>query len=304
MVGRMKGAPFRLDQTPLGISSRSAVLRTSDDLGWPNINISVIVREPDERPLVHQAVPYLWLAMSRLPTELTIETGERVWDLSAFRSWTSVIAPKTPVIVNLRGKSVILHAFVRPTILAEVANELFERDVRSVEIVSSIGVGDFGLAPLLGSLEETLFEPAGDADLKAEYLARALAAHVLRKNTTVTHAGPAAVVPLTNRQARLLKDYIRDHLSSKIMLEDLASVVNLSQAGMARRFKASFRQTPHQYLVEMRVSRARELLERSNLPIVEIAHLCGFADQTHFGVVFKRFVGMTPSLYRRSTQER
>jgi AraC family transcriptional regulator len=299
----MKGGPFRLDQTPLGIGSKGAVLRTSDDLGWPNINVSVIVRKPDERPLVHQAVPDLWLAMSRFQTELTIETGERVWDLSASRSWMSVIAPKTPVVVNLRGNSVILHVFVRRAILAEVANELFERDVKSVEIVSSFGVEDFGLANLLRLLEEMLFEPAGDADLKAEYLARALAAHVLRKNTTVTHTGAAAVVPLTNRQVRLLKEYVRDNLSSKIVLKDLASLVNLSQTGLARRFKVSFRQSPHRYVMEVRVSRARELLEHSNRPIAEIAAVCGFVDRTHLGVVFKRSVGMTPSMYRRSMQE-
>jgi len=302
VIARKKGLPFRFDETALEIISKTKVLRTSDDLGWPNVNVSLIAGEADEYPLVHQAVPDLWLAMNRAPTELALVAGGRKWDLSAADSWTSVIAPGTPVLAYIRGESTILHAFVRRQILAEVAGELFERDVKSLEIDTNLGVDDPGLASLLHSVELSLFEPAGDADLKVEYLARALAAHVLRKNAYLMRAEPAADIPLTYRQVRLVKDYIQDHLSSKIVLKDLAALLNLGQTSLMKRFRGSFRQTPHQYIMEMRVSRARELLERSNLPIAQIAALCGFSDQTHLGVAFRQIVGVTPSQYRRTAQ--
>ena len=291
-----------MDQTALGIISKTRVVRTSDDLGWPNINVSLVAGKPDESSLIHRAAPDLWLAMSLTQADLVLVAGGRKLDFSISDSRPLIIAPGTPLVADVRSAGTLLHAFVRRTILSEVASELFGRDISFFEIVSSFGAEDPGLALLLRSLEWVLLEPAGDADLKVEYLARALAAHVLRKNATVMHTRPATAVPLNNRQARLVRNYIRDHLSSKIALKDLTSLLNLSQTSLIRRFRASFQQSPHQYIVAARVGRARELLEWSDLPVVEIAAVCGFTDQTHLGVAFRRIVGVTPSQYRRLAQ--
>jgi len=302
MVRRKNRLPFRLDQTALEIVPKPSVLRTSDSLGWPNINISVVAAKPDKSPLRHPAVPDLWLAMSLSPSEFTLVTGGKKRDLSISDNMAFIIAPGTPLVADGRTPGTMLHAFVKRTILSEVANDLFERDIELLELDSSFGVEDPGLTSLLHSLKASLSEPAGDADLKVEYLTRALAAHVLRKNTTVVHTEPAAVVQLTNRQARLVEDYVRDHLSSKIVLKDLASLLDLSQTSLFRRFKGSFQQSAHQYIMAERVRRARELLERSTLSIAQVAAVCGFADPTHLGVVFKRLLGVTPSQYRKLVQ--
>jgi len=303
VIRRQKGLPYRLDQTALNIGPKVSVQKTSADLGWSSINVSLIVEEPKEDVHAFKVVPALWIAMNHVPTEIVVRTARRKWDLKAPPGQVHIVAPETSVETIRRNEDTVLHAFVKRTVLAEVANELFDRDVKSLEIVTDCGVEDLGLALLLQSLERALFEPPGYADLKVEYLARALAAHVLHKNTNlIAGTESAANVPLTNRQVRLVINYIQDHLSSKIVLNDLATLLNLGQTSLTKRFKASFRQTPHQYLMEVRVSRARELLERSNLPVVEVAVLCGFADQTHLGTVFKGIVGMTPSQYRRFTQ--
>jgi AraC family transcriptional regulator len=88
-------------------------------------------------------------------------------------------------------------------------------------------------------------------------------------------------------------------LSSKILLKDLTALTGLSQTVFLPRFRASFGFSPHRYVMEMRVGLARKLLGKTNLPIAEIAVLCGFADQAHLTVTFKRIVGMTPTRYRR-----
>ena len=248
MQGRRKGRPYRRDQTALEVVSKASVLRTSDDLGWSNLNVSLVAGGPDEY-IVYPAVPDLWLVISLAPTKATLVTGEEERGLSVPHSRTSVIAPGTPVEAHLRNKSTSLHVFVRRALLVEVASELFESTVGSLEITSSIGVDDPGLASLLYSLEQSLFEPAGDADLKVEYLARALAAHVLRKNANLTvqteSAKIAAVKPLTYRQALRVKKYILDHLCSKILLKDLTALLDLGQTNFINRFVASFRLTCH-----------------------------------------------------------
>jgi len=301
MLRGKKGQPYRLDQTALEISPKISVLRTSDDLGWPNVNVSLTATGPLEDSIVHRAVPDLWVTITQRPTKLSIVADGKQWDLIAPPGRVSIVGPEMSIEASRRDSSEVLHAFVKRAIIAEVAGELFDRDLKSIEIVTSFCFEDHDMALLMQSFDRSLFEPPGHADLKVEYLARALAAHVLRNNSNLTtRTEPVAEAPLTNRQVRLVRNYIRDHLSSKIVLKDLASLLELGQTSLMKRFRASFRQTPHQYIVEQRVSRARDLLERSNLPIVEIAALCGFADQTHLGVVFKRIVGVTPSEYRRS----
>jgi len=302
MIRRRKGLPYRLDQAALEIGPKTSVLRTSDGLGWPNINVSVTVTSPYLDLLEHRAIPDLWVSMCQGATEATIVADGRKYDLICPSGRMCIIAPELSVETNRRSEGKVLHTFVKRAIITEVAGELFERDAKSLEIVPDFGFEDPGLASLLQSLHQSLLEPAGYADLKVEYLVRALAAHVLRKNANLTDLEPSADVPLTNRQIQLVTNYIRDNLPSKILLNDLAALLNLGQTSLMKRFRASFRQTPHQYIMELRVNRARELLEQSNLPIVEIAALCGFADQTHLGVVFRRLVGVTPSQYRRSKQ--
>jgi transcriptional regulator GlxA family with amidase domain len=152
---------------------------------------------------------------------------------------------------------------------------------------------------LLHSLKEALYEPAGYADLKVAHIARALAADVLSKHIAPLPEAPVAQYRLTATQAKLVADYIQEHLSSKILLKDLTALIGLSQTVLLARFRASFGLSPYRYVIEKRVHRARKLLGKPSLPIAQIAVLCGFADQAHLTVTFKRIVGMTPTRYRQ-----
>jgi AraC family transcriptional regulator len=90
-----------------------------------------------------------------------------------------------------------------------------------------------------------------------------------------------------------------DHLDRPLSLPELAANVELSQFHFCRMFKKSTNLTPHQYVLQLRIERARDLLT-GRLPLAEIAAQLGFADQSHFGAVFKRFLGITPSEFLRS----
>jgi AraC family transcriptional regulator len=81
----------------------------------------------------------------------------------------------------------------------------------------------------------------------------------------------------------------------------VAKASGLSPSHFARRFKSATGAPPHQYLMAMRVERAkRRLLARE--PIAEIALECGFTHQEHLTRVFRRLTGMTPASYRRAAQ--
>jgi hypothetical protein len=66
---------------------------------------------------------------------------------------------------------------------------------------------------------------------------------------------------------------------------------------LARAFRAAYGSSPHAWLVQMRLLRARQMLARGERP-ADVAAGCGFADQSHLGRWFRRAYGVTPAAYR------
>jgi AraC-like DNA-binding protein len=101
------------------------------------------------------------------------------------------------------------------------------------------------------------------------------------------------------RLKRVLQ-YVDDHLAAKIPLQDLARVAGLSRMHFAAQFRAAMGMRPHQYLLKRRIERAEELLQQSEVSLVEVALAVGFQTQAHFTTVFKRFAGDTPYQWRNA----
>lgn len=95
-----------------------------------------------------------------------------------------------------------------------------------------------------------------------------------------------------------IQDYIEEHLAEDIAIEDMAALVPMSQFHFARAFKASTGDTPHQYLLQRRMERAKVLLTVTQLAIAEIAYRVGFSNQSHFTAHFRKATGVTPKNYR------
>jgi AraC family transcriptional regulator len=64
-------------------------------------------------------------------------------------------------------------------------------------------------------------------------------------------------------------------------------------------FRQSTGVTPHKYVVQQRLERARTLLAESELMLLEVAQRCGFQDQSQFTTTFRRYFGVTPGQYKR-----
>ncbi len=84
-------------------------------------------------------------------------------------------------------------------------------------------------------------------------------------------------------------------------LDELAAVAGATPFALLRAFQRAYGLPPHAYLVQLRVRRARELLERGVPPAVA-AVSAGFCDQSHLSRHFRRIVGATPGLYQRAVQ--
>ncbi|WP_183732422.1 MULTISPECIES: helix-turn-helix domain-containing protein [Paraburkholderia] len=95
------------------------------------------------------------------------------------------------------------------------------------------------------------------------------------------------------------KDMLLAKTPGSNSLDEIASSCNLSRSYFIRAFRETTRRTPHQWVLEQRIERARHLLRTSDSPLSEIAVACGFADQSHFTRTFSRLVGTSPGNWRR-----
>lgn len=92
--------------------------------------------------------------------------------------------------------------------------------------------------------------------------------------------------------------HLEDSLAENPTLDDLARLVDQNKFSLLRQFKRAKGMTPHHYLVNLRVAKARELLTRGLCPS-EVAVSVGFADQAHLNRHFLRVVGLPPGRYAR-----
>jgi AraC-like DNA-binding protein len=99
---------------------------------------------------------------------------------------------------------------------------------------------------------------------------------------------------------RRIREYVENNLGQPIDLKALAGAAGLSVYHFARTFKQSEGLSPHAYVLERRIAKARNLLARTDLPLSVIALELGFADQSHFARRFRQTVGVSPGKYRRS----
>ena len=100
------------------------------------------------------------------------------------------------------------------------------------------------------------------------------------------------------RAIRAVCIFLEEHYAERISLDDLGRLAGLDKYYLLRAFTRAKGITPYRYLENVRIARAKALLETGVTP-VEAALSAGFADQSHFTKFFKCFIGLTPKQYQR-----
>lgn len=98
------------------------------------------------------------------------------------------------------------------------------------------------------------------------------------------------------------KDYIAKHLRRNFKVGDIAPEIGVSRTYLTRKFSEVEGMTIQQYIMQERCEHAANLLKYSNYPISIISEYFCFSSQSHFGVQFKKFYGMTPNEYRNQNR--
>jgi len=126
-------------------------------------------------------------------------------------------------------------------------------------------------------------------------------AHYLEEDATgPKHRGDDNILQRLAR-ARDFIDHCYDH---PLSLEQISEKACFSRYHFLRLFRQAFNKTPHQYLIECRIEKAKQLLRANELRVTDVCFEVGFQSLGSFSSLFHRYVGHAPIIYRERARER
>jgi len=97
-----------------------------------------------------------------------------------------------------------------------------------------------------------------------------------------------------------VRNYLRRCICTPTSMDDLAKIFHCSKNNITRQFKKKYNTTPHSFLIDLRINKAKYMLVNSKQPLAEIATLLCFSSEFHFSNTFKKRIGKSPSEFRKS----
>jgi AraC-like DNA-binding protein len=189
--------------------------------------------------------------------------------------------------IGLPFLSLVLQ--IEPDLVRQVSSDMLERRTtvfRSRE------------AELLGVVLRFLraVKTTADRRVLAPLYLQELVYRVLQRDQYARLLALAAAESASNPVSAVL-EYMRAHLYESLTVADLADLVSLSPSAFAHLFRDVTGRSPYQFLKEMRLDRARELLVDGNLTVARISKEVGYASVSHFISEFRGRFGVTPRAY-------
>ena len=245
----------------------------------------------------HRGTPASWQLMPMVRISAVLAGRARIWSHgfgAVFgRGETIVTAPGcTPrILERLTETGETLNAYVAPHLFDAIAARVGGPCAPQLE-VHLIALAS--LHELMHLLANGLRRGAEAPELRRR-LELLIATTCVATRDPGTRTLPARPLrPEVGRTRRI----IQDRFAQNVSLGELAKAVGLSKFHLLRVFRDQMGTTPHAYQLQLRIARAREMLD-ARASAAEVALACGFADQAHFTRAFKRIVGYTPGAFKR-----
>jgi AraC family transcriptional regulator len=190
----------------------------------------------------------------------------------------------------------VLSIRIPDSALMEAARERLAD--RSLDIVPRQLVTDDRLTHLLFALDAERARGYSAGKLFVDGIEAAVANILLTSFNTFAPRSISGKGGMAPHLLRRVVEFMHANMDKQIGLKDLADCAGLSLSHFSFQFRASTNQSPHQYMLRLRVERSKELLADSRLSVLDVGLEVGFRNQQHFATVFRNCVGVPPSVYR------
>jgi AraC family transcriptional regulator len=282
-----EGRTIPLLPTPAVLSSRV--------VQWDGIALEVLHISRGEIP-EHEHATHAVHLITNAPVRASLIASDEIHSGS--------LEPRTIMLMPRGSRHRFLAEDPIATVSVALHPELLSRALNgttlgaAVDLTPQRNLVDPHVASVLLALRADLEDGSPAGRLYGETLGTALAVYLARRYG----APPMRTRPIrhglpTYRLRRVL-DYITAHLDEDLSLAELARTAGMSPHHFAVLFRQRMGTSPHRHVVEQRIERAKHLLRDHTQSILEVALASGFESQSHFGRVFRRVVGVTPSGYR------
>ena len=272
-------------------------LFSSQSVGWDNLTIVY-----DRQPAIELPKTSLKQHCIGILTDIpsTIQT-DRIID-GRFQEEHNVQGDFVIVPANTTHQSAwysegaSVAVVIDPLMFSQAIYEVVDPD--KIELLPKFATPDPFVYQIGVALKSALIKNGSTSRLYAESLINTLIIHLL-ENYSTTRKNSFEPIAGTLPQYKLQQviDYIQAYLDSDLSLNQLAASVQMSPHYFSRLFKDTTGLTPHKYVINCRIERAKELLKQRKLSIAEIAKEVGFVDQSHLNRCFKRKVRITPKQF-------
>ena len=267
---------------------------------WENIQVEQLQNTPGEGICHFQDEHTLYISLASRPISyLQTQDGKTHTGLYQ-RGDISIIPANIPLFARWEGDENCLRIRLTNQFVKSVAGETLEKNSDCLELVPEFQTRNPQIEAIGMMLLNELQPQCHSSKLYLDSLSNVLAVNLLRHYGTTKPKLPVYSGGLPPRQLGQILDYIDAHLEQNIKLADLAQLLDMSQFHFSRLFKQSIGTSPHQYLSQQRVERAKQLLKQTDKLIIDIALECGFSSHSHLSKQFRQLTGMTPKAYRLS----
>jgi AraC family transcriptional regulator len=289
---------FGIEDTHRILHQFEADIRASSEgLGWSSAFASV-QRERAYEGKLHALSDSLMVLHRGGPVDITYTVGGK----SVGRH-----IPKGGVFFLPAGHEcdVALHAALDSTHIYLRSDLFAHREAGAHNVLGGLtpmyGENDAVLAHLAAAVGDTIIAGLPASSLFVDPIVSAIANRFIAINYHTPAAEPGKQTQrLTHRQMQRIREFVEANLEADIRLEMMAGICGRSTEYFVRVFKATAGVSPYQYVLNLRIERAKALLGVEGASIADVALQCGFSHQEHLTRMFRRFTGVTPGRFRSS----
>src|SRR5215467_967545 len=168
-----------------------------------------------------------------------------------------------------------------------------------VELSSAPKLEDKRVAALIAAVNAERIAGFPSGQLFLDSVEQALAVALVNNHAVRHYDSRVYRGGLGPARLRRITELVHAEIEDELSLDKMAETAGLSTAHFSQMFRKSTGESPHQFVLRLRVERAKGMLRTADARVLDIAVACGFKTQQHFARVFRRLCGTSPTEYRQ-----